>query len=176
MVGGASFRRWTAGGVLGARACVFPVLWGASVLAGTEPGLVSMEVGGVAGTMAVTVLGGEIRVRLSFVNRSQRTVWLEKIEEGQAPDRAEFEIRSEGRSVACRHKEPAAGHRPLTRADFFKLEPGQQYQREVKIDDRYDFPDGGRDYLATHSFLTWNDKTRQAVFRSLRPVRFTYSR
>ncbi|MDR3670751.1 MAG: hypothetical protein P4L36_07900 [Holophaga sp.] len=131
--------------------------------------------GPVAGTMEVAVSGGEIRVSLTFSNHSQRIVWLEKLEAGQMPLRSEFEIRTEdGRMVP--YLGPTAKRPPFAKGDFFPLEPGHASRREIRIQDRYDFPEGEAVYKLTFSYLSWNDKTREAVFRSLKSVRFTYSR
>lgn len=130
--------------------------------------------GPVTGTVNIKVLGGEIRAELQYTNVSSRIVWLEKLEEGQAPMRPEFEVRSDGRQVP--YTGPMAKRKPYTRADFFALEPGRTHTREVRLDDRYAFQEGARTYTATHSYLLWNDRTRQAVHRSLPSATFTYTR
>jgi hypothetical protein len=152
-----------------------------ALVLGSAPGLVPLlagpgftEAGPVSGAMTVTVMGKEIKVHLIFHNHTRNVVWLEKIEEGQAPARAEFEIRTDGRLVPYQH--PTPKRPPFTRNDFFKLEPGQTCRREIAIDDLYNFPEGDHAYVATHGFLTWNDKTREARYRHLKPVRFTYAR
>jgi hypothetical protein len=131
--------------------------------------------GPLAAAMEVAVWGGEIRVTLTFRNHSPKVVWLEKLEEGQAPMRPEFEIRtSDGRLVP--YLGPMAKRPVYTKGDFFPLEPGRTSQREIRIDDRYDFPEGQKDYRATFSYPTWNVQTRAAVFRTLKSVKFTYGR
>jgi hypothetical protein len=125
--------------------------------------------------MEVAASGGEIRVTVTFSNPTPRIVWLEKFEDGQMPQRSEFEIRGEdGRMVP--YVGPTARHRPFTRGAFFPLEPGQTWKREIRIQDRYDFPEGQKTYRATFSYPCWNDRTREAVFRSLKSEKFTYSR
>lgn len=131
--------------------------------------------GPVAGTMEMAVSGGEIRVTLTFSNHSSRIVWLEKLDDGQMPMRSEFEIRSEdGRMVP--YLGPTAKHRAFAKGDFFPLEPGQTSKREIRIQDRYDFPEGQKAYRASFSYLYWNAQTREAVFRSLKSEKFTYGR
>jgi len=131
--------------------------------------------GSLAGAMEVAASGAEIRVTLTFSNHSPRTVWLEKLEDGQMPMRSEFEIRSEdGRMVP--YLGPTAKRQPCTKGDFFPLEPGHASRREIRIEGRYDFPEGQKNYRATFGYLYWNERTREAVFRSLGPRRFTYSR
>ena len=131
--------------------------------------------GAVAGTMEVAVSGEEIQVTLTFSNHSPRIVWLEKFEDGQMPMRSEFEIRSEdGRMVP--YLGPTAKHRPFAKGDFFPLEPGHTSKRVIRIADRYGFPEGQKTYRATFSYLSWNEKTREAVFRSLKSEKFTYGR
>ncbi len=164
-----------------ATAWVLAARIGLALVLGSAPGLVPLlagpgftEAGPVSGAMTVTVMGKEIKVHLIFHNHTRNVVWLEKIEEGQAPARAEFEIRTDGRLVPYQH--PTPKRPPFTRNDFFKLEPGQTCRREIAIDDLYNFPEGDHAYVATHGFLTWNDKTREARYRHLKPVRFTYAR
>jgi hypothetical protein len=130
--------------------------------------------GPVQGTLEIKAGGGEVKAVLTYANVSHRRVWLEKVEEGEAPMRPEFEIRTDGRQVS--YVGPMAKRQPYTRADFFPLEPGQSHRREVRIDDRYDFPEGEHAYRATHTYLMWNDRTRQAVHRTLKPAAFTYAR
>ena len=131
--------------------------------------------GPVAGAMEVAVLGGEIKVTLTLVNHSARVVWLERLEEGGAPMRPEFEVRSEdGRLVP--YLGPMAKRQAFGKGDFFPLEPGRTSRREIRIDDRYGFPEGRNEYRMTFSYLTWNEKSRQATFRSLNSVKFSYGR
>jgi hypothetical protein len=162
------------------RSLVFKAVWALIPLAllaapPTRAGHGHAPSGPVAGAMELAVLGGEIRVALTFTNHTQRVVWIEKLEEGQAPMRSEFEIRSDdGRLVP--YIGPMAKRLPYTKADFVALEPGRTSRREIRIEDRYDFPEGQKDYRATFSYLTWNEKTREAVFRSLKSAKFTYSR
>jgi hypothetical protein len=130
--------------------------------------------GPVAGTLEIRVEGGELRATMVYRNLSARDVWLERIPEGQAPPRSEFEIRADGRQVA--YTGPQARPGPRTRDEFFPLKPGQSHRREVRIDDRYDFPEGSRAYTATHTYLTWNVHTRREASRSLKPATFTYGR
>jgi len=129
----------------------------------------------LAGTMEMAPSGTEIRVTLRFTNHSQRVVWLEKFEDGQMPMRSEFEIRSEdGRMVP--YLGPTERRRALAKGDFFPLEPGQTSRREIRIEDRYEFPEGQRTYWVTFSYPTWNERTREAVFRTLKAEKFTYGR
>lgn len=137
--------------------------------------LMGAPAGSLAGTLEVRVSGGAIQATLTFVNHSQRVVWLEKIEDGQAPGRAECEIRSgDGRQVP--YTGPTDRRKVHGKADFFPLEPGHTSKREFRLDDRYAFPEGEREYRLTFSYLSWNDRTRTVVSRSLSPVRFTYGR
>jgi hypothetical protein len=130
--------------------------------------------GPLAGTLEIQAAGGGVTAAITYTNVSQRVVWLEKIDEGQAPPRPEFEIRSEGRLVA--YSGPVAKRGPYTRADFFPLEPGRSHRRIVRLDECYAFPEGEHAYRATHAYLVWNDRTRQAVHRSLKPAVFTFAR
>jgi hypothetical protein len=132
--------------------------------------------GPVRAALAMAERGGELWATLTFTNVSSQPVWLERIEEGQAPPRSEFEIRSEGRPVPYTGPTSHDAHRlPRTRDAFFALEPGKTWQRELRIDDRYTFPEGARDYTAAHSYLVWNPRTRQAGLRTLKLVKFKYA-
>ena len=131
--------------------------------------------GPVAGVMELSGEGGELRATVTFTNHTSRVVWLEKLPDGEMPMRSEFEIRSEdGRMVPYRG--PMAKRGAFTKADFYPLEPGHTSKREIRIEDRYDFPEGQKTYRATFSYLYWNAHTREAVTRSLKSVRFTYTR
>ena len=133
--------------------------------------------GPVAAALQLEHRGGELWAILTFSNVSPHPVWLERIDEGQAPARSEFEIRSEGRSVPYTGPSShAAAQRPRHRDGFVALEPGSTLRREVRIDDRYAFPEGERDYTAVHSYLAWNPRSRQAEFRTLKLVKFKYAR
>jgi hypothetical protein len=133
------------------------------------------HVGTMSGAMEVVVSGEEIRVLLTFTNHSPRVVWMEKLDEGQAPLRSEFEIRNgEGRMMP--YLGPMAKRPAFVKADFFALEPGRSFRREIRIDDRYDFPEGQGDYRMTFSYPSWNERTREAVYRTLPSAKFTYSR
>jgi hypothetical protein len=144
-------------------------------LVANPPGRIAAPSGTLAGTLEVAVAGGEIRATLTFINHSQKVVWLEKTEGEQAHERSEFEIRSsDGRQVP--YAGPTAKPKAHAKDDFFALEPGQTSRRELRIDDRYRFPDGEREYRATFSYLFWNPKTRQVASRSLKPVKFKYGR
>ena len=130
--------------------------------------------GPVTGTVEIKAVGGTVRALITYTNVSSRVVWLERLEEGQAPPRPEFEIRTDGRQLP--YTGPMAKRGPYTRADFFPLEPGRSHRREVRLEERYGFPEGDHAYLATHTYLTWNDRTRQAVHRTLKPAVFTFAR
>lgn len=152
---------------------LLPLILQANPATRINPGHV--PAGTLAVAMEVAVWGGEIRVTLTFRNHSPKVVWLEKLEEGQAPMRSEFEIRTnDGRLVP--YLGPTAKRPVYTKGDFLALEPGRTSQREIRIDDRYDFPEGRKEYRATFSYLTWNVQTREAVFRTFKSVKLTYGR
>jgi hypothetical protein len=140
----------------------------------TVPGSAATNRGHLAGILAVSARNGELRATVTFTNHSARGVWLEQVEDGQGAARSEFEIRSDGRQVP--YIGPPARPLPGDRGAFFALEPGQSHVRELRLDDLYQFPEGSKDYTATFSYLVWDEKTRRAAVRTLRPVRFNYSR
>jgi hypothetical protein len=154
--------------------------------------------GPVTGTVEIKAFGGEVRATIIYTNVSSRVVGIEKLEEGQAPLRAEFEIRypnreaggetPEGRTPSRTEPEvraqwrqvpytgPMAKRGPYTKADFLPLEPGRSHRREVRLDEHYGFPEGEHTYTATHTCITWNYATRRTRHRSLKPATFKYTR
>ena len=157
--------------------------------------------GPVTGTVEIKVFGSEVRAVIVYTNVSPRMVGIEKLEEGQAPLRAEFEIRyssTPSRGAGRKNHEhlaapraepearpewrqvpytgPMAKRGPYTQADFFPLEPGRSHRREVRLDEHYGFPEGEHTYTATHTCLTWNYATRRTRHRTLKPATFTYTR
>jgi hypothetical protein len=151
--------------------------------------------GPVTGTLEIKVSGDEVRAVITYTNVSSRVVGIEKLEEGQAPPRAEFEIRytqrpsqeegqgSPGAGPEVRptwrqvpYTGPLAKRASYSKADFLPLEPGRSHRREIRLDERYGFPEGEHTCTATHICLTWNYAERTTRHRTLRPVTFTYSR
>ena len=127
---------------------------------------------GLEGSQTVSAAGGEILVTVTFRNTSSSPVLLEKLEPGQDPLRAEFELRTGSREIP--YTGPMAKRRPYAREDFFPLEPGHEHVRRIRVDGRYDFPPGRRRYSIAHVYLVWDEQAGQAVARTLKPARFSF--
>lgn len=98
---------------------------------------------------------GQVVATIRMLNKSSKSVLIEKIEGRLAPMRQEFEITCDGAPVD--YIGPMAKRRPFTKGDFFLLAPGSEHKRTVRIDELYQFEPGNKKYEIKFYFLCFNE-------------------
>ena len=103
--------------------------------------------------LQVHVVGNRVQAILNFVNRSNGTVYLEKVNACASGtiENDVFEIKSQQKRVA--YIGILAKRNPPGPDDFFGIAPGGQFTTTVSLDQAYEFLQGFHRYTARYSAL-----------------------
>lgn len=126
-------------------------------------------------TLNVRATPMAVSVNLQIRNCTDRPVLIEKISpDVNQPLPHEFVITSNGKEIE--YIGPMIKRPPYARGDFRWLQPGEKIERNLNIENLFEFLPGAHEYKIVHVYLGYNEKSDEVTEHESAPSFFSYTR